>query len=104
MTISLDSSQRGLRDGERTFTLLVNGKQKADGVSTDIKITKDKFVMLDTQGGSEKGNGDSKAQKGKRVSIETGEQNETDVIIKSGLVEGDRVVLPERKAPAEGQF
>lgn len=97
LTISLDSSQRGLRDGERTFTLLVNGKQKADGVSTNIKITKEKFVMLDTQGSSEKGNGNSKGQKGKRVSIETGEQNETDVIIKSGLVEGDRVVLPERK-------
>lgn len=102
LTISLDSSQRGLRDGERTFTLLVNGKQKADGVSTNIKITKDKFVMLDTQGGSEKGNGDSKGQKGKRVSIETGEQNETDVIIKGGLVEGDRVILPERKGPPQG--
>ncbi len=102
LTISLDSSQRGLRDGERTFTLLVNGKQKADGVSTDIKISKDKFVMLDAKGGSEKGNDVSKAQKGKRVSIETGEQNETDVIIKSGLVEGDRIVLPERKGPAGG--
>ncbi len=103
LTISLDSSQRGLRDGERTFTLLVNGKQKADGVSTNIKITKDKFVMLDAQGGSEKGNGNSKGQQGKRVSIETGEQNETDVIIKSGLVEGDRVILPERKGPPGGQ-
>ena len=102
LTISLDSSQRGLRDGERTFTLFVNGKQKADGVSTNIKITKDKFVMLDTQGGSEKGNGDSKGQQGKRVSIETGEQNETDVIIKSGLVEGDRVILPERKGSPGG--
>ena len=69
MTISLDSSQRGLRDGERTFTLLVNGKQKADGVSTDIKITKDKFVMLDSAGGIEIGNN---ASKGKRVSIEAG--------------------------------
>ena len=102
LTISLDSSQRGLRDGERTFTLLVDGKQKADGVSTTIKITKDKFVMLDAQGGSEKGNGNSKGQQGKRVSIETGEQNETDVIIKSGLVEGDRVVLPARKGPPGG--
>ena len=102
LTISLDSSQRGLRDGERTFTLLVNGKLKADGVSTNIKITKDKFVMLDTQGGSEKGNGNSKGQQGKRVSIETGEQNETDVIIKSGLVEGDRIVLPERKGSPGG--
>ena len=102
LTISLDSSQRGLRDGERTFTLLVNGKQKADGVSTNIKITKDKFVMLDAQGGSEKGNGNSKGQQGKRVSIETGEQNETDVIIKSGLVEGDRVILPERKGAPGG--
>ncbi len=102
LTISLDSSQRGLRDGERTFTLLVNGNQKADGVSTNIKITKDKFVMLDTQGGSEKGNGNSKGQKGKRVSIEAGEQNETDVIIKSGLVEGDRVVLPELTRPEGG--
>ena len=102
LTISLDSSQRGLRDGERTFTILVNGKQKADGVSTDIKITKDKFVMLDTQGGSEKGNGNSRGQKGKRVSIETGEQNETDVIIKSGLVDGDRVILPERKGSPQG--
>ena len=102
LTISLDSSQRGLRDGERTFTLLVNGKQKADGVSTNIKITKDKFVMLDAQGGSEKGNGNSKGQKGKRVSIETGEQNETDVIIRSGLVDGDRVILPERKGAPGG--
>ncbi len=102
LTISLDSSQRGLRDGERTFTLLVNGKQKADGVSTNIKITKDKFVMLDAQDGSEKGNGNSKGQKGKRASIETGEQNETDVIIKSGLVEGDRVILPERKGAPGG--
>ena len=100
LTISLDSSQRGLRDGERTFTLLVNGKQKADGVSTNIKITKDKFVTLDAQGGSE--NGNSKGQKGKRVSIETGEQNETDVIIKSGLVDGDRVILPERKGAPGG--
>ena len=58
--------------------------------------------MLDAKGGSEKGNGDSKAQKGSRVSIETGEQNETDVIIKSGLVEGDRVILPERKGPEGG--
>ena len=100
LTISLDSSQRGLRDGERTFTLFANGKQLADGVSTNIKITKDKFVTLDAAGGSEKNN--SKAQKGKRVSIETGEQNETDVIIKGGLVEGDRVILPELKKPAGG--
>ena len=102
LTISLDSSQRGLRDGERTFTILVNGKQKADGVSTNIKITKDKFVMLDANGGSEKGNGNSKAQQGKRVSIETGEQNETDVIIKSGLMDGDRVILPELRKPEGG--
>ncbi len=102
LTISLDSSQRGLRDGERTFTLFVNGKQKADGVSTDIKITKDKFVALDAKGSSENGKDASKTQKGKRVSIETGEQNETDVIIKSGLVEGDRVVLPDRKKPEGG--
>ena len=100
LTISLDSSQRGLRDGERTFTLFANGKQLADGVSTNIKITKDKFVTLDAAGGSEKNN--SKSQKGKRVSIETGEQNETDVIIKGGLVEGDRVVLPELKKPEGG--
>ena len=100
LTIDFDSSQRGLRDGERTFTLFANGKQLADGVSTNIKITKDKFVTLDAAGGSEKNN--SKAQKGKRVSIETGEQNETDVIIKGGLVEGDRVVLPELKKPEGG--
>ncbi len=100
LTINLDSSDRGLRDGERTFTLFANGKQLADGVSTNIKITKDKFVMLDAAGGSE--NSNSKAQKGKRVSIETGEQNETDVIIKGGLVEGDRVVLPELKKPEGG--
>ena len=100
LTISLDSSQRGLRDGDLTFTLLVNGKQKADGVSTNIKITKDKYVMLDTGDGSERDA--SKAQQGKRVSIETGEQNETDVTIKGGLVEGDRVILPARQQAAGG--
>ena len=100
LTISLDSSQRGLRDGELTFTLLVNGKQKADGVSTNIKITKDKYVMLDTGDGSEQNA--SKAQQGKRVSIETGEQNETDVIIRGGLVEDDRVILPALQQSAGG--
>ena len=40
LTISLDSSQRGLRDGERTFTLLVNGKQKADGFRPTLKLRK----------------------------------------------------------------
>ena len=100
LTISLDSSQRGLSDGELTFTLLVNGKQKADGVSTNIKITKDKYVMLDTGDSSERDA--SKAQQGKRVSIETGEQNETDVTIKGGLVEGDRVILPALQQPEGG--
>ncbi|MCZ6680573.1 MAG: HlyD family efflux transporter periplasmic adaptor subunit [Candidatus Poribacteria bacterium] len=99
LTISLDSSQRGLRPGKRTFSLLANGKQQADGVPTMIKISKQKFATIDTGGGSEDDKG---APKGKRVPIETGMQNETDVIIKSGLVEGDRVILPPRKKP-QGQ-
>ncbi len=100
LTISLDSSQRGLRDGERTFTFLVDGKQKADGVSTTIKIKKEKFVTLDKGDGSENG---KDAPKGEKVPVETGEQNETDVIIKGGLVEGDRVILPPREKSEEEQ-
>ncbi len=103
LTISLDGTQRGLNDGERTFTLFAKGKQLADGVSTSIKISKDKYVMLDTGDGSGQGKDASKGQQGKRVSVETGEQNETDVIITGGLVEGDRVILPTRQAAAGGR-
>ena len=91
VTISLDSSQRGIRPGSTTLSLLVKGKKKADGVRATINMSKGKSVMLD-DGGS----------KGKRTEVETGMQNETHVIIKSGLKPGDRVVLQQRKPPQGG--
>ena len=100
LTISLDSSQRGLRDGTRTFSILVNGKQKADGVSTTIKTSKKKLVTLDT---GTPAKGSKNAPKGEKVPIETGLQNETEIIIKGGLVEGDRVILPPRQVPEENR-
>ena len=92
VTISLDSSQRGIRPGPTTLSLLVKGRKKADGVRATIKMSKGKAVMID-DGGSGKGN---------RTEVETGMQNETHVIVKSGLKEGDRVILPPRKPPKQG--
>ena len=86
VTISLDSSQRGIMPGPATVSLLVKGKKEADGVRAQIAISKGKFVMLDD--GSDKG---------KRTPVETGMQNETKVIIKSGVTEGERVILQQRK-------
>ncbi len=97
LAISLDSSQRGVRPGQQTFALLVNGQQKLDGVSTMVKISKEKFVTLDTGNGSENG---KNAPKGKGIPVETGMQNATDTIIKSGVAEGDRVILPVK--PSSG--
>ena len=85
VTISLDSSQRGIRPGPTTLSLLVKGKKKADGVRATITMSKGKSVMLDDGG------------KGTRTGIEVGMQNETHVIVKSGLKAGDRVVLQQRK-------
>ena len=90
VTIRLDSSQRGIMPGNSTVSLLVKGKKEADGVRAQIAVSKGKFVMLDD--GSDKG---------KRTPVETGMQNETKVIIKSGATEGDRVILQQRK-PAQG--
>ena len=92
VTISLDSSQRGIRPGPTTLSLLVKGKKKADGVRATINMSKGKSVMLD-DGGS----------KGKRTEVETGMQNETHVIVKSGLKATDRVILQQRK-PQGGGF
>ena len=92
VTISLDSSQRGIRPGPTTLSLLVKGKKKADGVRATINMSKGKSVMLD-DGGS-----------GERTEIETGMQNETHVIVKSGLKAGDRVILQQRKPPQGGGF
>ncbi len=89
ITISLDSSQRGIRPGPTTISLLVKGEKKADGVRANIVLSKGKSVML--EGGS-----------GKSTAIETGMQNETHVIVKSGLTEGARVVLQQRKSPQQG--
>lgn len=94
LEISLDSAQRGLRPGKMTLALLAKGKQIADGVPGTIDVVKEKLVILDDGETDEKRKGQSK---GRKSPIETGMQNETEVIIKSGLFEGDRVVLPSRK-------
>ncbi len=93
VTIRLDGSQRGIMPGPTTISLLVKGQKKADGVSAQVNLLKGKFVMLDD--GSAKGN---------RTAIETGMQNETQVIIKGGVTDGDRVVLQQRKPPPGGGF
>ena len=98
LTISIDSSKRGLRPGRQTLVLLVNGEEKLDGVAAEVTKKEEKFVLLD-----EKGAGNGKvASKGKKVPIETGMQNDTEVIIKGGLVEGDRVILPPPSKPEGG--
>ena len=91
VTISLDSSQRGIMPGPATVSLLVKGKKEADGVRAQVSISKGKFVMLDDGGA-----------KGKRTPVETGMQNETKVIVTSGVTEGDRVILQQRKPPQGG--
>ena len=93
VTIRLDGSQRGIMPGPTTISLLVKGQKKADGVSAQVNLLKGKFVMLDD--GSAKGN---------RTAIETGMQNETQVIVTSGVTDGDRVVLQQRKPPPGGGF
>jgi len=45
---------------------------------------------------------DNGSTKGIQTTIETGEQNETDVIVKSGLTEGDRIILQGRQRPQQG--
>ncbi|RKU35502.1 hypothetical protein C6495_05320 [Candidatus Poribacteria bacterium] len=90
VTISLDSSQRGIRPGPTTLSLLVKGKKKADGVRADIKMSKGKSVMLDSDDGP-----------GTSTPVDVGMQNETHVIVKSGLSAGARVVLQQRK-PQQG--
>lgn len=91
VTISLDSSQRGIRPGPTTLSLLVKGQKKADGVRADIKISKGKSVMLDSGDGP-----------GTSTPVDVGMQNETNVIVKSGLSAGDRVVLQQRKPQRGG--
>ena len=91
VTIELDSSQRGLMSGASTVSLLINGEKKADGVQAQVTVRRGKFVMLDTSGDG----------KGVETLIETGMQNETNVIVKSGIKEGDRVIL-QRQQRSQG--
>ena len=92
VTINLDGSQRGLVNGPSTISLLINAEKKADGVPAQVNILKGKFVMMDKGDGS----------KGIETPIETGMQNETEVIVKSGITEGDRVILQRRQRPQNG--
>ena len=94
LTISIDSSQRGLRPGRETVTLLADGKEKADGVVANIKMNREKYVTLDDGGSSD----DKEPSTGRRTPVETGMQNPTDVIITSGLRAGDRIILPSRQS------
>lgn len=92
VTIELDSSQRGLISGDSTVSLLINGEKKADGVQAQVNVSRGKFVMLDSSGDG----------KGVETLIETGMQNETNVIVKSGIKEGDRVILQRRQRSQGG--
>lgn len=92
VTIDLDSSQRGLMSGASTVSLLINGDKKADGVQAQVNVIRGKYVMLDSSGDG----------KGVETLIETGMQNETNVIVKSGIKEGDRVILQRRQRPQNG--
>ncbi len=91
VTIELDSSQRGILPGPSTVSLLVNGDKKADGVQAQVSVSRGKFVMMDNGSG-----------KGIETPIETGMQNETNVIVKSGITEGDRVILQRRQRSQMG--
>ena len=90
VTFSLDSSQRGITPGPATVSLLVKGKKEADGVRAQVNIASGKQVMLDDG-----------SPKGKRTPVETGMQNETKVVITSGVTEGERVILQQRR-PQQG--
>lgn len=90
VTIELNPAQRGIVPGPATVSLLINDQKKADGVSAQVNVLKGKFVMLDSDG------------KGIETAIETGMQNETVVIVKSGITEGDRVILQRRQRPQGG--
>ena len=90
VTIDLDASQRGIIPGPSTVSLLINGEKKADGVQAQVNVSRGKFVMLDNGG------------KGVETPIETGLQNETEVIVKSGVTEGDRVILQRRQRAQMG--
>lgn len=87
VTIELDAAQRGIMPGPATVSLLINGDKKADGVSAHISVAKGKFVMLDKGDGSQ----------GIQTPIETGMQNETVVVVKSGISDGDRVILQRKQ-------
>ncbi|RKU09000.1 hypothetical protein C6501_15750 [Candidatus Poribacteria bacterium] len=91
VTIDLNPAQRGIVPGDATVSLLINDQKKADGVSAQVNVSRGKFVMLDSDGG-----------KGVETAIETGMQNETVVIVKSGITEGDRVILQRRQRPQGG--
>ncbi len=91
VTIRLDSAQRGVMPGPSTVSLLVKGKKEADGVRAQVNISSGKHVMLDDG-----------SPTGTRTPVETGMQNETKVVIKSGVTEGDRVILQQRKPPQGG--
>ncbi len=92
LIISLDSLQRGLNPGKMTLAFLVNGKQVADGVPSTISITREKLVTLDEKTGNQKQSPNTRT-----ISIQTGLQNATEVIVKNGLLEGDRVILSTRE-------
>lgn len=90
VTIDLNPKQRGIVPGAATVSLLINDEKKADGVQAQVSTSRGKFVMLDSGG------------KGTETTIETGMQNETVVIVKSGITEGDRVILQRRQRPQAG--
>ena len=96
--ILLDGSPRGLRSGPSEVHVLFSEADKIEGLEAEIESEKKYFVLLDkedSKADTEKKKKNKKEdENGTRTRIEVGQRNNTHFELISGLVEGDRVLVP----------
>jgi len=99
--VTLASAKKGIRPGNTTFKLTVNGNTIPD-IPAVVRSGKESYVMLMPKGKG-KDTAGSEAVKGIRTLIEVGEQNNAEIEILSGLNAGDQVIIPSPTVPEAEQ-
>ncbi len=89
--VALDAGRRRIRPGNMSVKLTSEGNTIED-IPAVIKAGKESFVMLAPKGKA-KGDTTDTAIQGIRTIVETGDQNDSEVEIKSGLNAGDQVIV-----------
>jgi len=93
--ILLDKTTRSLRSGPTEFSIILSENEKIEHLQANVENEEKYFVTLqkEAEKSEDKKDDDKQETKSKKVRVEIGDRNNHNIEIKSGIKEGDKVII-----------